>query len=94
MRHVYQFDYLFGGFPVYAARLAAKNASAYLERDTFESTKNRIILLQQLQAQLQASGRSARERNKDDGKKGKKEKGYGGRNARFVHLYFTMLLFE
>lgn len=95
MRHVYQFDYLFGGTTSYIARLVAKNASSIVERNTFNAVKSRLTQLQEFQAAL-AAGRSARTQKKDsstDAKKEKNGKGYGGRSRRFVHLCFRMPLF-
>ena len=89
MRHLYSFDYLFGGTNNYLARLVAKNASAHVERDTFENVKAKLTQLQEFQAAL-AAGRSARKQKKE--KKEKNGKGYGGRSRRFVHLCFRMPL--
>lgn len=95
MKHLYPFDYLFGGTNAFIARIVAKNASAYTERDTRIATLQGLTQLQEFQAAL-AAGRSAREQKKDtsnDAKKKKKGKGSGGRSKRFVHLCFRMRLF-
>ena len=106
-RITYSFDYLFGGNIAFAAQLAAKNASAITEQDTFNSVRDQLTLLSQLAALRSQAARSAsndkdnkktkarsNDKNKSDEKnKGSKGKKYIGKNRieRFVQSHFTTI---
>ena len=89
---------MFGGNIAFAAQVAAKNASAVVQQQTFADVKNQLTLLSQLAAagrkRRQNAARAvsnAKKSDSDDKKKGNRGNSNGSKTRRFVQSIFKKI---